>query len=139
MLVVLFLLVVAAAAGFVVGRDSAQDDSPAVAETTGGATTETATTEETETEPTPTEAPTETGAAGEDGASVFAEAGCGGCHRFQPAGSSGSVGPPLDGIDLSKDEIAEQVRSGGGGMPAFGDRLSEEQIEAVADYVENAG
>ena len=29
---------------------------------------------------------------------------------------------------------------GGGGMPAFGDKLSDEQIEAVAQYVsQNAG
>ena len=40
-------------------------------------------------------------------------------------------------IDLSKDEIAQQVRNGGGGMPPFGDRLSDAEIDAVADYVEN--
>jgi mono/diheme cytochrome c family protein len=133
-LVVIGLLFVAALAGFLGGRESADADSPAAAqtETQGGttesqpATTETATTESTQTE-----------SEGADGAAVFAEAGCGGCHTFGPANSSGTVGPRLDGIDLSKDEIAQQVRNGGGGMPAFGDRLSAAEIEAVADYVEN--
>ena len=138
MLVVLFLLFVAALAGFLVGRESAEDDdSPGVAQTetteSEPATTEAATTEETTTQGTTTEA------AGDDadGAAVFAEAGCGGCHQFGPANSEGTVGPSLDGTDLSKDEIAQQVRNGGGGMPPFGDRLSDAQIEAVADYVEN--
>jgi mono/diheme cytochrome c family protein len=130
-LVVIGLLFVSALAGFLVGRESAEDDdSPAAAQTetteSEPATTEAATTEATETESEQA-----------DGAAVFAEAGCGGCHTFGPANSNGTVGPRLDGIDLSKDEIAQQVRNGGGGMPPFGDRLSDAQIEAVADYVEN--
>jgi mono/diheme cytochrome c family protein len=130
-LVVLGLLFVAALAGFLVGRESAEDDdSPTVAQTET-AEPEPATTKAATTEPTATE--------GEeaDGAAVFAMAGCGGCHTFSPANSNGTVGPPLDGVDLSKDEIAQQVRNGGGGMPAFGDRLSDAEIEAVADYVDN--
>ena len=134
-LAVVGLLFVAALAGFLVGRGSADDDdSPAAAETqtteettTEGATTEAATTGETETG----------GGESADGAAVFASAGCGGCHTFGPANSSGTVGPNLDGIDLSKDEIEQQVRNGGGGMPPFGDRLSDAEIAAVADYVEN--
>jgi mono/diheme cytochrome c family protein len=139
-LVVIGLLFVSALAGFLVGRESAEDDDSPVAaqtetqtETTESepATTEAATTEATQTEATQTESEQA------DGAAVFAEAGCGGCHTFGPANSNGTVGPPLDGIDLSKDEIAQQVRNGGGGMPPFGDRLSDAEIEAVADYVEN--
>ena len=136
MLTVVGLLFVAALAGFLVGRGSAEDDdSPAAAETQ--------TTEETATEATTTESrrrprQTETeGGEDADGAAVFASAGCGGCHTFAPANSSGTVGPNLDEIDLSKDEIAQQVRNGGGGMPPFGDRLSDAEIDAVADYVEN--
>jgi mono/diheme cytochrome c family protein len=134
-LAVVGMLFVAALAGFLVGRGSAEDnDSPAATETqateqtaTEGATTEAATTEATETE----------GGENADGAAVFASAGCGGCHTFGPANSKGTVGPKLDGIDLSKDEIAQQVRNGGGGMPPFGDRLSDDEIDAVADYVDN--
>jgi mono/diheme cytochrome c family protein len=134
-LAVVGMLFVAALAGFLVGRGSADDDdSPAAAETqtTEQTATEGATTEETETEETETE-----GGEDADGAAVFASAGCGACHTFGPANSSGAVGPNLDEIDLSKDEIAQQVRNGGGGMPPFGDRLSDAEIDAVADYVEN--
>ena len=134
-LAVVGLLFVAALAGFLVGRGSAEDDeSPAAAETqtteetaTEGATTEAATTEATETE----------GGEDADGAAVFASAGCGGCHTFGPANSNGTVGPKLDGIDLSKDAIEQQVRNGGGGMPPFGERLSDAEIAAVAGYVES--
>src|SRR5688572_17486791 len=134
-LVVIGLLFVAALASFLVGRASAEDDdSPAAAQTetmeSEPAETEGGTTERTQTE---TETETEGESEDVDGAAVFAEAGCGGCHVFTPANSEGTVGPPLDGIDLSKDEIAQQVRNGGAGMPAFGDRLSDEEIDAVAE------
>jgi mono/diheme cytochrome c family protein len=134
-LVVIGLLFVAALAGFLVGRESAEDDdSPAAAQTeTQGETTES---EPAATEAATTEA-TQTESENADGAAVFAKAGCGGCHTFSPANSKGTVGPRLDGIDLSKDEIQQQVRNGGGGMPAFGDRLSDAEIAAVADYVES--
>jgi mono/diheme cytochrome c family protein len=134
-LVVIGLLFVSALAGFLVGRESAEDDdSPVAAQTE--TQTETTASEPAATEAATTEA-TQTESEQADGAAVFAEAGCGGCHTFGPANSNGTVGPRLDGIDLSKDEIAQQVRNGGGGMPPFGDRLSDAQIEAVADYVEN--
>jgi mono/diheme cytochrome c family protein len=141
-LVALLLAFAAAAAGFVVGRETADDDEPAAAETTTSEATTTAETQtETETEPATTTAETQTGTEGGedvDAAAVFADAGCGGCHEFGPANSTGTVGPSLDNIDLSKEEIAQQVRNGGGGMPAFGDRLSDEEIDAVADYVEGS-
>jgi mono/diheme cytochrome c family protein len=143
-MIALALAFAAGAAGFVIGRETADDDEPAAAETAETETqaTETQATEtaetETETE-TATETETETEGGEVDGEAVFASAGCGSCHQFEPAGSTGTIGPPLDGIDLSKDEIAAQVRNGGGGMPAFGDRLSDDEIDAVADYVENAG
>lgn len=90
----------------------------------------------TETETTGTETTgTEDGGGAADGAAVFASAGCGGCHTFTPAGSSGSVGPNLDDTLLSVGQIEEQVRSGKGAMPAFEDQLSDEEIAAVAEYV----
>jgi mono/diheme cytochrome c family protein len=75
-----------------------------------------------------------------DGAAVFASAGCGGCHTLEAAGSSGQTGPNLDELQPSKDQVAEQVRNGGGAMPSFEDKLSAEEIDAVAQYVsESAG
>jgi mono/diheme cytochrome c family protein len=70
-----------------------------------------------------------------DGAAVFASAGCGSCHAFTPAGSSATIGPNLDDTSFSVDEIEAQVRSGGGGMPAFEGDLSDDEISAVAEYV----
>ena len=85
----------------------------------------------------------ETGAAGGtqetggdvDGAAVFAEAGCGSCHAFEAAGSTGTIGPNLDEAAPSTDLAIERVTEGMGAMPAFGDQLSPEQIRAVAEYV----
>jgi mono/diheme cytochrome c family protein len=70
-----------------------------------------------------------------NGKEVFATAGCGGCHTFSAAGSSGGVGPNLDDSSPSFDEVVEQVTNGGGAMPAFADELSEEQIRDVAAFV----
>lgn len=85
---------------------------------------------------------TETGGGGEaaDGAAIFAEAGCGGCHTLDAAGSSGTVGPNLDDAKPSKELAVDRVTNGRGAMPAFKDSYSAAQIEAVAAYVsENAG
>ena len=66
---------------------------------------------------------------------VFASAGCGGCHTFEAAGSSGSVGPNLDDASPSFDAVVTQVTNGGGGMPPYKDQLSEQQIADVTAYV----
>jgi mono/diheme cytochrome c family protein len=84
---------------------------------------------------TTAETPTETGGGGADGAAVFASAGCGSCHAFEAAGSSGGVGPSLDDSSVTVEAAAEQVRSGGGGMPPFEGQLSDDEIQAVAEYV----
>lgn len=69
------------------------------------------------------------------GESVFASAGCGGCHTLEAAGSSGAIGPNLDDLAPALDAIVEQVTNGGGGMPAFAGQLSETQIQDVAAFV----
>jgi mono/diheme cytochrome c family protein len=70
-----------------------------------------------------------------NGEQVYAAAGCGGCHTFEAAGSSGSVGPNLDDASPSFDLVVTQVTNGGGAMPAFGDELSEQEIRDVAAFV----
>ena len=80
----------------------------------------------------PAETTTEGGA---DGAAVFASAGCGNCHTLAAAGSSGTTGPNLDDLTPDKETVEAQVRSGGGGMPAFEGQLSDAEIDAVATYV----
>jgi mono/diheme cytochrome c family protein len=92
---------------------------------------------------TTTNTPTETttgGGGSAAGAEVFASAGCGSCHTLAAAGSTGSTGPNLDDLQPDKETVVSQVTNGGGGMPAFGDRLSEQEIDDVATYVsESAG
>jgi mono/diheme cytochrome c family protein len=71
-------------------------------------------------------------AAGKD---VYASAGCGSCHTFEDAGSSGTIGPNLDDSSTDFDAAVEQIRAGGGGMPAFEGQLSDQEIADVAAYV----
>lgn len=74
------------------------------------------------------------------GKDVFASAGCASCHTLAAAGAQGVTGPNLDDLQPSFEEVRDQVVDGGGGMPAFGDELSDSEIELVAHYVaDNAG
>jgi len=70
-----------------------------------------------------------------DGEAIFTQAGCGGCHTLEAAGSSGNVGPNLDESKPSKELLIERVTNGQGAMPAFADSYSPDEIAAVADYV----
>ncbi len=70
-------------------------------------------------------------AAGKD---VFTD-NCGSCHTLADAASSGSVGPNLDELQPTAAQVETKVRSGGGGMPSFEGRLTDEQIANVGAYV----
>ena len=69
-----------------------------------------------------------------DGEAVFTDT-CGGCHTLSAAGTSGTTGPNLDDVSLDAGAIEGIVRDGRGGMPAFGDQLSDDEVAAVADFV----
>jgi mono/diheme cytochrome c family protein len=71
----------------------------------------------------------------EAGMEVFASAGCGNCHTFEPAGATGTTAPSLDESDVTFEEAVEQIRNGGGGMPAFEGDLSDQEIADVAAFV----
>jgi cytochrome c553 len=73
------------------------------------------------------------------GAAIWAKAGCGSCHTFKAAGSNGAVGPNLDDLKPSFDQVKNQVTNGGGGMPSFKGELSEQEIEEVSRYVSSGG
>jgi len=77
---------------------------------------------------------TTTGTSTAAGKEIFV-ANCGSCHTLDDAGTTGSIGPNLDDLDVSTAQVEDQVRNGGGGMPAFGDQLSDEEIQEVAAYV----
>lgn len=106
------LLIVAAAMALGVaacGGDDGDASSPTTEETTAGETTAV-------------------------GREVFI-ANCGTCHTLSDAGTSGAIGPVLDDGGYPVDRVEEQVRNGGGAMPAFEDSLSDEEIQEVAAYV----
>jgi len=57
------------------------------------------------------------------------------CHALADAGSSGAIGPDLDELKPTREQIINAVVGGVGVMPAFEDSLSSEQIQALADYI----
>lgn len=83
----------------------------------------------------------------EAGKQVFVNAGCGSCHTLADAGGTGAVGPNLDMVlpELTADQIREsivdpnkEITSGyqPDVMPGdFGDTLSDEQLNALVDYL----
>ena len=64
------------------------------------------------------------------------EMSCAGCHAEDGTGVAGR-GRPLTGIAAQGDRAVhiESITNGKGGMPAFGDRIEADDIEAVASYV----
>jgi disulfide bond formation protein DsbB len=66
---------------------------------------------------------------------VFAEAGCGGCHVFTPAGTTGTAGPSLDATTLDAADIREVVSEGRGAMQGFAAQLDPDEIDQVAAFV----
>ncbi|MER3395221.1 MAG: hypothetical protein C4318_09060 [Acidimicrobiia bacterium] len=54
------------------------------------------------------------------------------CHGIN---GGGAQGPPLIDRPRSPHEVAAVLRSGRGEMPSFAEKLSPEEITAVAEYV----
>jgi mono/diheme cytochrome c family protein len=113
-----------------------EEGDEAAATETQGAETEPAETAPAETAP----AETAGGAEGDPvaGKQVFEEAGCGGCHVLEDAGSSGAVGPNLDESQPDRALVVDRVTNGQGAMPSFSEQLSDEEIANVAAYVVDA-
>ena len=89
---------------------------------------------------------------GDSAEELFVNAACSACHALDVLAAAGGVGPSLNGIGgrLSYDEIVESIVDPNaviaeacpagpcpeGAMPQnFGERLSEEQIDALATYL----
>jgi mono/diheme cytochrome c family protein len=127
------LVLVAFAFVFAVAACGGDEEASPEPETTEG--TITTETETTETETTDTG---ETGADGDPvaGKEVFIGAGgCGSCHTFSDAGTSGTIGPNLDESQPSFELAVDRVTNGQGAMPSFSGQLSEQQIADVSAYV----
>jgi mono/diheme cytochrome c family protein len=86
------------------------------------------------------------------GAALFKAQGCGGCHKFQPAGTNGNVGPDLDRLaeyaknanqgsleQFTHESIANPsayVEKGfAPSMPNFGQTLSDQQLADLTAYL----
>jgi mono/diheme cytochrome c family protein len=71
-----------------------------------------------------------------DGAMVFQNSGCGGCHG---ANGEGGIGPALAGNANLADAhaVVDQILHGGGGMPPFA-QLTDEEIAAVAEFIRSS-
>ena len=63
---------------------------------------------------------------------------CGVCHALKSNGSVGNIGPNLDQLKPSMNQIIYAVTKGIGVMQAWEGILSNEEIEAVAYYVFNS-
>ncbi len=109
------------------------DDEPqTVTDTTEGAVMDTETTEAMGTETTEGMGSETTESMGAvSGEEVFTQ-NCVTCHG---ADGTGGVGADLTALSLDQATVEETVRTGPGAMPSFEGQLSDEQIQAVADYV----
>jgi mono/diheme cytochrome c family protein len=117
------------------GETTPEPPPPPTTTKTTGTTTGTTTT---------TEQPPGSAAAGR---AVFTSAGCGACHTFAPAGTSGSVGPDLD--EALQGQDAEFIRQSivdpnaeitqgynAGVMPQnFGQELSPQQLDDLVAFL----
>ena len=82
-----------------------------------------------------------------DGAQVFTDAGCAGCHALADAGSSATTGPDLDGALQNQDEafirtaIVDPNADIAEGYPpdvmpqTYEDQLSPEELDALVTYL----
>jgi mono/diheme cytochrome c family protein len=119
-LVVIGLLFVAFAVGYNLGETRAEEDAAeqAPAAETGAA---------------------ETGAsepAGDAEAAALFQESCGSCHALAAAGTSGAIGPDLDALSPSREQVLAAIANGGtgtGAMPA--NLVTGPDAEALADYV----
>jgi cytochrome c2 len=91
------------------------------------------------------------------GEQIFRAAGCAGCHTFGPAGSDGTIGPNLDELKAAAGNrepgkpAEEYVRESltnpeaylvegfGNAMPSYEGRLTDQQINALIDYLLQSG
>jgi mono/diheme cytochrome c family protein len=91
------------------------------------------------------------------GEQIFTAAGCAGCHTFGPAGSTGTIGPNLNDLKAAaakrepgksaeqyireslEDPGAFLVQGYGNLMPSFKGRLTDQQIQALVDYLLQTG
>ena len=70
---------------------------------------------------------------------MIADNGCTGCHNFGAGG--GTLGPNLSKGAPNPDPAAIKapIENGGGGMPPFGGKIPEAQIQQIVDVLVGLG
>ena len=58
---------------------------------------------------------------------------CGSCHTLSAAGTSGAIGPKLDGLGVDAATVTATMKAGPGVMPSFS--LSAAETAAIAKFV----
>ena len=95
-------------------------------------------------------------AGAEGGEQIFTAAGCGACHTLSKANGTGTIGPNLNQLAQSAEQqegspedyvleslvdpdavVAEGFNSGV--MPSYEGRLTEEQLQALVEYLLDGG
>ena len=72
----------------------------------------------------------------EAGLALFNNYSCGACHVLADAGAGGSIGPSLDrNPRLTRDLAVDVIANGRGAMPSFAGQMTDEEINALADYI----
>ena len=69
------------------------------------------------------------------GAVFFHESGCEHCHGIDGRGTDKAPDLSTIGKRWSKEQIEHQIREGGNSMPAFGDVLQPDQIQALVAFL----
>jgi mono/diheme cytochrome c family protein len=73
------------------------------------------------------------GTAAPNGKALFVS-NCGSCHTLSAAGTSGQIGPKLDGLQLDAATVETAMQSGPGSMPSFSS-MPPAQRHALANFV----
>jgi len=63
---------------------------------------------------------------------------CAVCHTLQAAGAEGQVGPVLDELKPDADRVLRALKAGIGVMPSYAERMTEKDMQAVAQFVAHA-
>lgn len=72
------------------------------------------------------------------GRKVFVEVAvpqCSICHALADAGAAGTIAPSLDDLRPTTESVLQALVAGLGVMPTYRDQLTEEEMNAVAEYV----
>ena len=60
---------------------------------------------------------------------------CAACHSLKAAGARGVVGPNLDELRPTAQQIRTALAQGVGAMPAYADQLSDAEITALVEFI----